>query len=68
MMSGIVHFRHGLTMEKAERALRDLPDNQKYIVIVYDGAMIPKASRQASYSSNAPDADVKAVCRAIADA
>lgn len=67
-MASIVHPRHGTTVAKAERILRDLPAEQKYVIIVYDGSMVPKNQRQASWVSNAPDADVKAVCGAIQEA
>jgi serine/threonine protein phosphatase PrpC len=64
-MAGIVHYRHGVAIEKVERVLRDATGTNQYILVVYDGVGIPKAHRCCSYVSNAPLEDVHKILAKI---
>lgn len=60
-MTNIVHYRHAFHVERAEKALRDLPTGLRYVLVVYDDAHIPREQRNASFTSDAPVEDMKAV-------
>lgn len=61
----IKHPRHAVAMNGLEQAARKIGNNQKYIVIVYDGADVLQFQRQCSFASNAPAEDVAKICGAI---
>lgn len=60
------HARHDLVLNAMEQAgIRTVrAKDQKYIVIVYDGARV--MNREASFSSNVELGDVAMVCDAVA--
>lgn len=66
-MSKIVDFRHGLIIDKAERVLKAVNGDTHYILIVHDGADIPKPLRRASYVADSCIEDVRAILKELAN-
>lgn len=61
------HARHDKSIEAFHRATVAMTRGQKYIVIVYDGPDVPQWNRQASFISDATEADVAQICKALSE-
>lgn len=70
-MSDIIfvsHPRHREALDILKVAARKIPADQKCIVIVYDGPVIPSWARAASYcATDATKGDVKTICQVMTD-
>lgn len=64
---GFRHPRHAQALRAFDRAVLEVPSDQKYVILIYDGGNIAAWDRKASWISDAPEADVKQICRAMVD-
>lgn len=65
-MNSIVHYRHAVAMDKAEKFLRTLPEGIEYILVLHDNAQVPRLDRQASFTSSSNIEDMKAILNEVA--
>lgn len=66
-MNGFRHPRHEATLRSMDKAVLNIPADQKYVIIIYDGGSIASWDRKASWISDAPEIDVKLICRTMSD-
>lgn len=59
--------RHSTALRIGRRMMKEMPSDQKFILLVYDGPQIPSWDRKCSYMSDAPRDDIAKICQAVSE-